>query len=198
MEIPAKAEEAIPNRLMAFGIDWVVLAILSAIIWFVFWILRSVLLLGGAASGGAAADGAGILSILLSFVQWGLIAAVLLAYFVLFQTRSGQTLGMNLLDVTVVTLDGSSISTRQALIRNVVLLAPLPFMAISSIIVPILGFPIAVGMMAAWLFVELAAMFVLGEGQRIGDKAAGTFVVETLVTEDVAGTPDGSTRPADA
>jgi uncharacterized RDD family membrane protein YckC len=200
MQITADPDEAIPNRVMAFGVDWLVLSLLSALIWFLFWMVRTVLAVGGLASDGSVGTGLSVLSILLAFVQWALIGAVLLAYFTLFQTRSGQTLGMNLLDVKVVSEDGSAVSTKQGLIRNAILLAPLPVMAVVSVLIPVLGFPIAFGMMVVWLFVELGAMFVLGNGQRLGDKAAGTFVVEkaNLVTDEVAGTPNESNQPGDA
>ena len=159
MQIENSAGDAIPNRVMAFALDWIGL----------------------------------------SFVQWALIAGVLLAYFTLLQTRSGQTLGMRALGVTVVDADGSTISTQQALVRNGVLLAPIPFMALTSIFVPFVGFPLAFGMMVVWRFVELAAMFFLGTGQRLGDKAAGTFVVEkqTLATGEFAETPGEVGRQPD-
>jgi uncharacterized RDD family membrane protein YckC len=200
MKITADPDEAIPNRVMAFSVDWLVLSLASALVWFLFWILRTVMAVGGLASEGSVGAGLSALSILLAFVQWAVIGGLLLAYFTLFQTRSGQTLGMKLLDVKVVSEDGSPVSTKQGLIRNAILLAPLPLMALVSVLVPVLGFPIAFGMMVVWLFVELGAMFVLGDGQRLGDKAAGTFVVEKadLVTGEVSDTPAESTQLADA
>ncbi|WP_256298728.1 RDD family protein [Haloarchaeobius salinus] len=200
MEIAAKADDAIPNRVMAFGVDWVILSLLSAVIWFLFWMVRAVLAIGGAASDGSVGTGLGVLAILLALVQWALIGVALLAYFTLLQTRSGQTLGMNLLDVKVVAADGSPVTRKQALVRNAVLIAPLPLMAVVSVFVPVIGFPLAFAMMVGWLLVELGAMFVLGDGQRIGDRLADTFVVEEadLVTEEVTGTPNEATQPGDA
>ncbi|WP_440991010.1 RDD family protein [Haloarchaeobius baliensis] len=200
MQITADPAEAIPKRVLAFGVDWLVLSLVSVLVWFLFWLARPLLTAGGSGDQGSFATGWIILYILLVLARWAVIGAVSLTYFTLFQTRSGQTPGMKLLDITVVGEDGSSVSVRQALVRNVILLAPLPFMALINAFDTVVGFLIAFGMMVVWLFVELGAMFVLGNGQRLGDRAAGTVVVETaaLASEDVSGRSGESTQPADA
>lgn len=200
MKITADPADAIPNRVTAFGVDWLVLSLVSVLVWFLFWMVRPLLTSGGTGDEGSFAPGLILLYILLVLARWAVIGAVSLTYFTLFQTRSGQTPGMELLDVTVVGEDGSPVSVKQALVRNVILLAPLPFMALLNAYNTIVGLLIALGMMVVWLFVELGAMLVLGNGQRLGDRAAGTVVVETaaLASEDVTGPSGESTRAADA
>jgi uncharacterized RDD family membrane protein YckC len=51
-------------------------------------------------------------------------------------------------------------------------------MALVGVVLGFFGFIIAVGMMGAWLLVEAAVLVVSDDSQRLGDKVAGTYVVE--------------------
>ena len=84
--------------------------------------------------------------------------AVFFAYFVLCEAMTGQTLGKRLLTIRVVAEDGSPLSLRSAVVRN--LLRPPPLM-----------------MPAAYL-VGSIVLLVTPRWQRVGDLLAGTVVVE--------------------
>ena len=79
----------------------------------------------------------------------------LLGYFIILEGLFSQTLGKRLFDVVVVQPDGSKITMRQSLIRNI-------FRFIDGILNYALG---------------LVVMLVNPDRKRIGDYAAGTLVV---------------------
>ncbi|AHG00217.1 transporter [Halostagnicola larsenii XH-48] len=81
----------------------------------------------------------------------------LLGYYILLEGATGQTLGKRLAGVIVVSRDGSSITFRQALVRNLL-----------RIVDGILSY--AVG---------LVVMLVSDDRQRVGDHAANTLVVRS-------------------
>jgi uncharacterized RDD family membrane protein YckC len=183
------ANDARGSRIAAFVIDFIPLMIVTGIIWFVFLILRGIFnfgataAFGGGESAGASTGlmaGTAILGWLIGFLMWAIIGLVLFAYFTWFQMSSGQTLGMKVMDVIVVDGDGGDCTQSQAMKRTAILLLPFPLMAASSVFIPLLGPPIAFGMMVMWLAVE-AALFLLDDenSQRLGDRWAGTVVVET-------------------
>jgi uncharacterized RDD family membrane protein YckC len=163
----------------------VLLTVVTTLIWGVFFVLRTLVGVGstvasGASSSGASAAGAGltILGILLGLVMWVLLVAVVGGYYALLVTSRGQTLGMQLLDVTVVSGTGGPVTQNQSIKRTAVLLAPMPLMALSSLFIPLVGFPLALAMMGGWLLVEAAVLFVDDDAQRLGDRVADTYVVE--------------------
>lgn len=182
----SSVESARVNRILAFIIDFVLLSVVTAITWGVFFILRGIVGAGSLLAAGsdssaasAAGTGLGILGILLGLFMWVLLVGIIGGYFTLLIQRSGQTLGMRLLDVSVVDANGGPVTQTQALKRTALLLAPMPLMALSSVFIPIIGFPIALVMMVGWLIVEAAVLFVDDQAQRLGDRVANTFVVES-------------------
>jgi uncharacterized RDD family membrane protein YckC len=185
-EALSSVESARVNRVLAFIVDFLLLSVVTALTWFVFFILRGIVGAGSilASSGespaaAATGTGLGILGIVLSLVMWALLIAIIRGYFTYLTQRSGQTLGMRLLDVSVVDANGGPVTQKQALKRTALLLAPMPLMALSSAIIPLLGFPIALVMMGGWLLVEAAVLFVDDQAQRLGDRVANTYVVES-------------------
>jgi len=181
----ATAESARTDRILAFLLDFLLLNVVTALIWGVFFVLRLVVGVGSlvassSSSSGMSAAGAGlgVLGLLLGAVMWVLIIAVVGAYYALLVESRGQTLGMQLLDVTVVNGSGGPITRSQSLKRTAVLLAPMPLMALSSLFIPF-GFVIALGLMGLWLAVEAAVLFVDDNAQRLGDQFADTYVVES-------------------
>jgi len=179
------------SRLLAFLIDFFLLTIVTAVIWFVFSIITGVVgagsMLGAAAmSDGGTASGMGTaaslgsmaLSYGLRLLQWVVIGAVLGGYFTLMLDSRGQTLGMSVTDVTLLSENGSAPTRSQALKRTAVLLAPLPVMALVSVFIPLIGLPIALFLMVGWLAVEAVMLFIDDDAQRLGDRLADTVVVE--------------------
>lgn len=172
-----------PIRLVAFCIDFGLLSAVVAILWFVFAIVRTFVGIGsrlGAPSGRSVGvmAGATLLNLALGFLLWLVIGLVVGGYFVGLLQLQGQTLGMRLLDLVVVAEDGTEITQMQAIQRTAVLLAPLPLMALSSVLIPIVGFFIALCLMGGWLLVEAALLVTDDDAQRLGDRLAGTLVVE--------------------
>jgi|GEM_PF-1137981 len=188
------AVSAREDRVLAFVVDFCLLTVATAFVWFVFSIVRVLVGVGSvfgaaalsepgsaaASSMGSAAASVGILiaSYGIALVQWLVIGLVLVAYFTLLLERDGQTLGMDLTDVVVVSEDGTACTRSQALRRTAVLLAPLPVMALSSVFIPLVGLPLALFMMVGWLAVEAVVLFTDEKAQRLGDQFADTVVVE--------------------
>jgi len=191
MSIEESTDDALVERIVAFLIDFTLLAVASAFVWLVFSVIEAVIGLGGMVAAGSpgASDGvmAGVsaLAVLVTLAMWVVIAAVLLAYFGFLAAEGRQTLGMRMIDVEVVDAEGDPVSLRQGFLRAAVLLAPLPLMALLDAVVP-LGFLLALVVMAGWLLVELAVMAVSADHQRLGDRLADTYVVEDDLTTRAA------------
>lgn len=191
MSIEESTDDALVERIVAFVIDFTLLAVASAFVWLVFSVIEAVIGLGGMVAAGSpgASDGvmAGVtaVSLLLTLAMWVVIGALLLAYFGFLAAEGRQTLGMRMIDVEVVDADGGPVSVQQGFLRAAVLLAPLPLMALLDAVVP-LGFLLALVVMAGWLLVELAVMAVSADHQRLGDRLADTYVVEDDLTAQAA------------
>lgn len=189
------AVSAREDRMLAFVVDFLLLSVATAFVWFGFSIIRILVGVGSAfgvaalsepgstaaSSMGSAAASAGLLlaGYGIALVQWLVIGVVLVAYFTLLLERDGQTLGMDMVDVTVVSEDGTACTRSQALRRTAVLLAPLPVMALSSVFIPLVGFPLALFMMVGWLAVEAGVLLTDEQAQRLGDQFADTVVVKS-------------------
>lgn len=168
-------------RLFAFLVDFVLLSILSAILWFVVFVLRILVSAGSAGVAGdspASAVGASLVGVVLGLGLWAVLTLLVGAYFVVQLQLKGQTLGMRLLDLVVVSEGGGPVTQRQALVRTAVLLVPMPLMAVAAVFIPLFGFLVALAILAGWLLVEAAILLVDDDAQRLGDKVAGTLVVE--------------------
>lgn len=116
-------------------------------------VLMAAFLVATFAVGGAgrAMAGAFLLVQLLAFV-------VSFGYFIVLEAMYGQTLGKKLLGVVVVTEDGGQIDWLDSIIRNVLrVVDALPTLYI----------------------VGLIAILLSDDGQRLGDIAGSTYVVET-------------------
>lgn len=179
------AEDARVGRILGFVVDFILLSVITVAIWFGFSIVQLLVGVSGMAAAGsmesqAAMTGVSIVGIVVSLAMWAVIGLVLLAYFVYFQTNGGQTLGMKLTDVAVVGSDGSALTRGHALKRTAVLLAPFPVMALVTVFlpIPVINFLIALALMVGWLLVEAVVMFVDDDARRLGDRFAGTAVVE--------------------
>lgn len=173
------------TRVVAFLIDFALLSVLSVGLWFVFFVLRTLVGVGSMAAADSPSPGvslgASLLSIVLGLTLWVVLVALVGGYFTLMLQLKGQTLGMRLLDVVVVSEDGDTVTQKQALVRTAVLLAPMPLMALSAVFIPLFGFLLALCLMAGWLLVEAAVLFTDDDAQRLGDRFAGTLVVEESV-----------------
>lgn len=189
------AVSARESRVLAFLIDFVLLTIVTAMIWVVFLVIRTLVGFGGmlgmaALSGSGTAAGSStavtpaaslgsvVLGWGLGLIQWVLIGLVLFGYFTFMLESRGQTLGMSITDVTLVSEDSTDPTQSQAMKRTAVLLAPLPLMALSSVFIPLVGLPLALFMMVAWLAIEAVVLFVDDSAQRLGDRFADTLVVD--------------------
>jgi len=183
------------DRLLAFLLDFSLLTAATVAIWFVFLVLRLLTGFAGmvglaalrdAASAGGSATvatpvaslGTMVLGYGLGLLQWAVIGLVLAGYFVYFLSRRGQTIGMRATDVVVRSADGTACTQSQAITRTAVLLAPLPVMALSSVFIPIAGFPLALLVMVGWLAVEAVVLYTDDSARRLGDRFADTVVVE--------------------
>ena len=169
-----RAEEATKNRVLAYLIDFFLLGTVATGVWF-----------AGFFATGFAFNALGFkgvwVSFLAGFLPWLIIGAILFAYFAVLDARGG-TIGKRLLELEVVTNDGGDVTIKETAIRTAVLLVPLPVMAFLSAIPGLgwfVGFPVAVGIMTAWLLTEAVVLFVTDGGQRLGDRAAGTAVVSS-------------------
>jgi uncharacterized RDD family membrane protein YckC len=115
-------------------------------------------------------------TLLLLFVVWipvfGLIAAglCLLPYWLL-RDVTGASLGKLLLGLKVVRRDGRPASVGARILRNV----PLTF-APACMILPLLGYVFA-GPVAA-IVVLIEGIMLLSQGERLGDRIAGTTVTK--------------------
>ncbi|SFR88479.1 RDD family protein [Halomicrobium zhouii] len=185
--IAQRAADATSDRLVAYLIDFALLSGAAFVLWIIAAVVSSVLSFG-AGMGMDAADPAAVTSgsllatmavnVVVYGVLWLAIGAILVWYFV-YYADDGQTFGKRSQDVAVVSDDGAAPSKRQRWIRAGILLAPFPLMALLGAVLQGLGFVFAAFIMAVWLVIEAAVMFLSDDGQRIGDRAANTYVVGT-------------------
>lgn len=176
----ARGDEAKSDRVIAYLVDFALMSAVAFAIWFVGAIVQMILFAGSMGLGEEGAEGAAaaasVGAIVVSAIVWVLIAAALLAYFVLLDTGDG-TLGKRFADVEVVETDGSAADRKATAIRTAVLLLPLPLIAGLEIFLGIFGFFIGLFFVFGWLLIEAVVLFVSDGGQRLGDRAAGTVVV---------------------
>ncbi|MCW2961775.1 MAG: Integral rane protein [Thermoleophilia bacterium] len=99
-------------------------------------------------------------SVFYNLSGWPFIAYLLTvaAYYAVCERRWGMTLGKRMVGLRVVASDGSRLTPKQAVIRNVVRLIDL---------LPLL------------YLVGATSIWISKENQRLGDKAAGTIVVKS-------------------
>jgi uncharacterized RDD family membrane protein YckC len=174
------------SRMLAYGIDVLVLLVLSCAVAFLFF--SPVLLLQAAAVGvgerwaEALQDPERVLPAVREILLFGLSILLLVqvvvetAYFALFETLAGgRSPGKMLVGLRVVSETGRAIGFPQALARNLLrFIDTLPF-----------GYGVG-----------LAALLLSPRCQRLGDVAAGTIVVR-LDRPPAAATVDDSPQPGD-
>lgn len=184
--IADRGDDASSDRVIAYLLDFALLSIGA----FALWIVSVAITMAtsfGTTMGMSAMDASGpptgsilatmAVSIAINGVLWLLIGAMLVWYFI-YYAEDGQTFGKRSQDVAVVDANGGAPSKRQRLIRTAVLLAPFPLMALFGALLGGVGFVVALFLMAVWLGVEALVLFVSDGGQRLGDHAAGTYVVD--------------------
>jgi uncharacterized RDD family membrane protein YckC len=130
------------KRAIALIIDQVLLGTITGLV----LVATVVLTMAGVRAGG-----------LLSATLLPLLGLVTIVYYVYFEGSRGQTLGKMLLDLKVVTEDGSDIGYVDSAVRNLLrVIDYLPFFYIIGIV----------------------AIIMTDKGQRVGDLAASTVVRE--------------------
>lgn len=193
------------DRLIAYLVDFTLLSAVTFALWLVSVVLGTALAIGvsaGTAAGpGSDPSGAGFLAqSLAGFVigigLWAVIGAVVFGYFTYLDGATKGTLGKRLMDVVVAREDGSQVTTSETAKRTAVLMAPFPVMVFLAVIVP-LGFLIAVMLMVGWLVVEAALIATDDDKQRLGDRFAGTVVVERAPAGQAASEDSARTATAD-
>lgn len=180
-----QAAAAKQDRLVAYLIDFGILGAGA----FVLWLISFVVNMGLSTGTGMAMDSAGpstmssgsilataALSIVVNGVLWLAIGALLVWYFV-YYADGGETFGKQSQDLAVIDEHGDAPSKKQRWIRTGLLLLPFPVMAFLGALLGGIGFVLAMFIMAFWLLVELAILFVSDDGQRLGDRVADTYVV---------------------
>jgi len=194
------ADEAVPDRLVAYLIDFTLLSALAFVVWLVGFAV-SIALLGASGSmdpNSGASAAASIGTMLVRAVVWLVIGGAVFGYFTLLDA-GGQTFGKRFSDVVVATTDGGSPAKTATAIRTAVLLLPMPVMAGAYVLLGGLGFVLTVPLMIAWLAIEAAVLYVSDDHQRLGDRFAGTVVVETgstAGTDAAAGAGDAAVADA--
>ena len=97
-----------------------------------------------------------LVSVPLGALAGGLSTIAFFAYLVYFEAKYGQTVGKMLADIVVVTEDGDAIGYRESAVRTLLQLVDiLPF----------------------FYLVGVAAIYLTGRRQRVGDLVADTVVV---------------------
>ena len=99
-----------------------------------------------------------------------IIAGLLLAPYWLLRDITGASLGKLLLGMRVVRKDGRPASTGAKILRNVPLAIGIAFL-----IIPVLGY--LLGPAVATIVVMTEGILILTQGERLGDRIAGTTVV---------------------
>lgn len=94
---------------------------------------------------------------------------LLAALWWLMRDARGASLGKRILGLRVETLNGGSVTLRQAAVRNATLAAPL-----ALALIPVAGLVLAPGIGAFLCLGEIASLALTGK--RIGDKLAGSVV----------------------
>lgn len=167
-----------PRRIAAFALDELVVGLWIGALTLAAALARAAGWLGDPAPpAGIAAKAAGHAASLLA------LTLPVLLYLSLLEARRGATLGKRALGLEVVGTDDRPLSTRRALLRNAVKLAPWEFSHLAIWYVPGRPFldPPPAWSLAAWLLslaaaaVYLAALFV-GEGRTPYDRVARSRV----------------------
>lgn len=172
------AGDAATDRLVAYLVDFLLLSVVAAVIWAVVLVIQLLTGISATPGTGLVTTDLGVIALL--GAMWLVIGAVLLGYFAVLDARGG-TLGKRLRGLDVVTTGGEPAGLGDTVVRTVVLLAPLPLMAALHVFLtpPGLGFGLGLVVMAGWLLVEAALIVGSDSHRRLGDRLAGTVVVES-------------------
>lgn len=105
----------------------------------------------------------------LTYTLWAIFSLPILCYSLIFETfMNGQSIGKRALRIKVMRLDGRQPSFGNYLMRW---------------IMRVIDIQIFSGIVA------IVTIFINGKGQRLGDMAAGTFVIKTNTGEEISKTP---------
>ncbi len=142
-ESPNRGQETsfagLGKRAIGFIVDWVLASLLFALL-----IVLDVLF--------SMATG---FSLMISSI--GIYSLIFIGYFTVLESKSGSTIGKNIVDIRVTSKKGDSISFGQAAIRNVLRIVD--------------GLPV-------FYIIGILSIAITEDSQRVGDLAAGTVVIE--------------------
>ena len=173
--LATRAERVITDRAAAYLIDFALLSLGVVLLW-----IASVV---GSVSVGLVAgaiDSTALLvlgSFLVPALLWTGIGVLVFGYFTFLDGATEGTLGKRVQDLQVVTEDGGDPTMKHAAIRTAVLMVPFPLMALLGFVGGAFLFVFVLAVMGGWLLVEAAVLVAGSDGRRLGDKAAGTYVV---------------------
>lgn len=168
--------EALAGRAGAFVVDFVLLAVVSGVLWTGFTLLQVVTARVLGAGGTSGELSLGVL-LVVRVAMWLVVGLAVFGYFAYLTAGDGQTLGKRFTDVAVVADDGSPVDRRGAAIRAAVLLVPMPVLAVLNIVGTVYGFVIGLPLVFAWVLVEAVVMYLTDDHWRLGDWLASTRVV---------------------
>lgn len=171
------AGEVLGERVVALAID----AVPLGLAWFLVWGVGAAVRLGLDGSlalldGGGSAVGAVVWA-----GTWTTVLGVGGAYLAGGYLLAGQTVGQRMTDLVVVSTDGDPPDVAAALLRAGVRLAPVPVVAVAALALGFVGVVVGVGLLAAWLLVDLVAILLDDDGRSLGDRLADTVVVSEAV-----------------
>jgi uncharacterized RDD family membrane protein YckC len=164
----------VPDRLAALLVDAVVFSVLAFVV-----ALAVSIVLGPAVDLDPSAESAGDAVRAdrgVAVVDALLVGALGAVYFTASWRRSGRTPGQRLLALRVAAArDGGRLTTRQALLRWALLVAPFSLAAVAGAAVPGLA-PVALLLALLWYLALLISASVTGAGRGLHDRLAGTAV----------------------
>lgn len=170
----------VPDRLVALLLDAVVLSVLAFVAALVVSLALgpAVELDGGAESvGDAVQTDRGV-----AVVDALLVAALGALYFAGSWRRSGRTPGQRVLGLHVASADGGGLTTRQALVRWLLVAAPFSAAAVLATASSALDGPLLPALVALWYLLLLATTVLSPTSRGLHDRIAGTAVGKAAVT----------------
>lgn len=168
--------DARSDRVLASLFD---LALLGVAV-FVAWLVAAgalVALVGVSTDLGTPGADAGQAGAVARATLWVGVGVLVFWYFTYLDGATAGTVGKRVMNVSVRTADGSRPGLAATARRTAVLMLPFPPMALLDVLLGPYGFVLALFVMAVWLLVEAAVLAVGDDGQRLGDRLAGTVVV---------------------
>jgi uncharacterized RDD family membrane protein YckC len=113
------------------------------------------------------------LSSMLPFL--GVIPAIVVTLYQLLRDYSGASVGKRILRLKVVNRNGGPATSMQCILRNIIFVVPSIALFITALGIPGVGFLIDGTVLLIFYIIEV--IFLLATGTRVGDRLAGTTVV---------------------